>query len=359
MKKEILNTLHEGHLGIEKTRTRARDILYWPGMSQDIEELIQHCDICTEHSSQQRRETMILHDIPDKPWFKIGADIFQLGSQDYLCLVDYFSKFPVIRLLKTKTAQSVITNMKSVFAEYGIPCEVISDNVPFGSVEFRQFAESYQFKTTTSSPTYSQSNGQVEQMIGTMKKLLKKAKDPYLALLEYRNTPFKGLKYSPSQMLNSRRLRSKIPVSTEALKPEVASNAHSEMLLLRDKMKKQHDQGSRDLAPLEAGALVWARVNNSWKPTRIRAVHGSPRSYLLESERGQPFRRNRRQLKPRYNADYSLAPIDPPIDIGQDEQVPAPAQCNPPARVPTRHDGLDRPPTRSGRVPRAPNRLDL
>ena len=362
MKKEILRILHEGHMGIDKTRARARDILYWPGMSQDIEDLIQKCDICIQQSSSQRRESMILHEIPERPWMKIGADIFQLGRHDYLCLVDYYSKFPVIRQLKGKTADAVIINLKSVFAEYGIPQEVISDNMPFSSVQFQEFATSYGFNSTTSSPTYSQSNGQVERTIGTVKKMLKKATDPYLALLEYRNTTIKGMKYSPAQILNSRRLRSKLPVSTKALEPEVTKDAHTEMLQLRDKMKKQYDQGSRDLAPLQAGAKVWARMNNTWKPARIQTAHGSPRSYLLESESGHLIRRNRRQLKPRYD-DYSPVLEYLPIDLDQGDQVPDQPEVEVPVQVPNQPEvpeqATARLTTRSGRVLKPPDRLDL
>lgn len=297
---------------------------------------------------------MIPHEIPDRPWLKVGADIFQLGSQDYLCLVDYFSKFPVIRHLKTKTAHSVIDNLRSVFAEYGIPQEVVSDNMPFASHEFRTFAESYRFTTTTSSPTYSQSNGQVERMIGTVKKIIKKARDPYLALLEYRNTPFKGLKYSPAQMINNRRLRSKLPVSTEALKPEVPNDAHTQLLHLQNRSKDRYDKGSRNLSPLATGAPVWARVNNTWKPARVKAKHNAPRSYTLESERGQLFRRNRRQLQPRNASDNAFVFMEPPIDPEPDEAVTT--NRSSPVQAPPSHD---RPATRSGRVPKAPKRLDL
>ena len=42
-KKKTLSNLHEGHQGIEKTRRRARDSVYWPGMNQDIEEMVRRC----------------------------------------------------------------------------------------------------------------------------------------------------------------------------------------------------------------------------------------------------------------------------------------------------------------------------
>ena len=89
----------------------------------------------------------------------------------------------------------------------------MSDNMPFGSREFKDFAREWGIKTTTSSLSYAQSNGQAERFVQTLKGLFKKAdedgRDPYLALLEYRNTPVSGLQYTPSQMLMSKLLRLK------------------------------------------------------------------------------------------------------------------------------------------------------
>ena len=95
--------------------------------------------------------------------------------------------------------------MKSVFARHGIPDEVIVDNMPFSSKECIQFAQEWGFEINTSSPRYPQSNGMSERTIQTVKNRLKKAEDdgndPYIALLEYRNTPVSGLQESPAQLL--------------------------------------------------------------------------------------------------------------------------------------------------------------
>jgi len=70
--------------------------------------------------------------------------------------------------------------------------------MPFASYVMKKFADEWNFRVVTSSPTYSQSNGQAETAIQTIKILLKKAEkdrntDPALALLQYRNTPISGL----------------------------------------------------------------------------------------------------------------------------------------------------------------------
>ena len=121
---------------------------------------------------------------------------------------------------------------KSICSRHGIPEEIVSDNMSFGIREFKDFVHVWGIKTTTSSPTYAQSNGQAERFVQTLKGLLKKAdeegRDPYIALLEYRNTQISGLQYTPSQMLMSRLLRSKLPTKQSLLQPKVVQ-AHDDL----------------------------------------------------------------------------------------------------------------------------------
>ena len=168
------------------------------------------------------------HDIPDRPWQKVGMDILTFGGSDYLLMVDYFSKFPELNILKSKTSGSIIQLMKSQFSRHGIPEIVVADNMPFGSQECKTFARQWNFEIHTSSPNFPQSNGLAERNVQTVKQLLRKSlaesKDPYIALLEFRNTPITGMKYTPAQMLMSRVLRSKLPCVNNVLEPKVASH---------------------------------------------------------------------------------------------------------------------------------------
>ena len=70
------------------------------------------------------------HDIPNMPWSKIAADLFHLWGDDYLILVDYYSKFPEVVKLSDTSSNTVIKEMKAMFARYGIPNKVVSDNGP-------------------------------------------------------------------------------------------------------------------------------------------------------------------------------------------------------------------------------------
>ena len=88
----MLDIIHSSHLGIVKCKSRAREVLFWPSMNSDIEEKVSKCTTCALHQPQNPKEPLIPSEIPDRPWSKIGVDLFELKGQHYLISVDYFSK---------------------------------------------------------------------------------------------------------------------------------------------------------------------------------------------------------------------------------------------------------------------------
>ena len=194
LRAEMLDKIHEGHLGMVKCKQHARDILFWPGMSSQLEEKVSKCYICSQHQRQQPKEPMIPHETPNRPWAKIGTDLFEKDNQHYLCTVDYYSKWMEMDKLENLSSRATIETLKQHFARYGKPDEVISDNGPqFGSGEFASFANNYEFTHTTTSPHYAQANGQIERTIQTVKKMMAKSSDIYKALLSYRSTPLEEI----------------------------------------------------------------------------------------------------------------------------------------------------------------------
>ena len=98
----------------------------------------------------------------------------------------------------------------------------MTDNgTQFSSQDFAQFASSYGFTHVTSSPKPPQANGEAERAVQTIKQLLKKNKDPYLALLMYKATPLQN-SLSPSKLLMGRKLKTRVPIFPKSLKPHNA-----------------------------------------------------------------------------------------------------------------------------------------
>ena len=302
MRKEMLEKIHQGHMGIEKSKRRARDTLYWPGMNSQITDTVSRCTICLEHRRQNAKEPMIPFRVTTKPWELVATDLFTWDKSEYVIIVDYHSRFFEVAKLPDTKRITVITHLKSAFARHGIPSEVISDNGPqYSSKEFESFAKSWEFKHTTTSPLNPKANGLVEKAVQTMKSLLTKAKqdsrDPYLALLEYRNTPIDDVG-SPAQLLMSRRLRSIIPTSDALLKPKVldAHKVMEKMELKQRKQKHYFDRQTKALPVLETGDRIRVRMGNSCKPGRVVQHAETPRSYEIQTDEGRKYRRNRRML---------------------------------------------------------------
>ena len=181
MQSEMLQAIHSSHLGKEKCKRRARNVLYWLGMNSQIETVVSNCATCNTYHT---KEPLHLHPVSKHPWERVRIDIYELNSHTYLILVEYYSGF--MKKCVTQEVNESSHAAKAHFAHYGIPDTLISDNGPhFSSEAFMQFAKDYQFKHHTSSPHYPQSNGMAEKAVQTVKNLIKKAmhdnKDIYLA----------------------------------------------------------------------------------------------------------------------------------------------------------------------------------
>ena len=147
-------------------------------------------------------------EIPIHPWTKVTTDIFYFDGDSYLLIVDYTSRFPVVRKLKSITAQHITSQVKLIFSEYGWPETIISDNGPCYSAEaFTKLMIDYSVNHITSSPHYPLLNGLAETYVQIVKNLFYKAQeegvDLYKSLMMYRNTPLSSQLQSPMQILQS------------------------------------------------------------------------------------------------------------------------------------------------------------
>nr|XP_037270721.1 uncharacterized protein K02A2.6-like [Rhipicephalus microplus] len=297
-RKDILALLHEGHQGVRRCQVRARECVWWPHCSQHIEDLVAQCAKCAE-TRTLRSEPLSPTPTPERPWQRLGIDLFHLEGRDYVLIVDYYSRFPEIVTLGTSSAKAVVAAVKSCFARFGIPDVVRTDNGPqFSSKEFADFATAYRFCHETSSPRYPQSNGEVERMVRTVKDLLKKSPDPYLALLAYRDTPgVSGV--SPAQLLMGRRLQTRLPVLPERLLPALPNHEEFQAQDTAAKLKQAKDYNSRHsttpLISLSMGEDVW--IKDLGCSGRVLSPAQRPRSYVVETQSGV-VQRNRCHLVP-------------------------------------------------------------
>ena len=164
-------------MAIEKTKLLAQECVYWPSINADIDKYIKQCPTCLQFQQMQPQERIMHHDIPLQPWEVVGADVFHYNNKNYLCIVDYNSKFPIVKRLEGLSAENLTNAVKIIFVEYGIPHKIMSDaGTNFVPDRFREFCRAINVEQATSSAYHHQSNRQVEVCIN-------------MALLQIHTTP--------------------------------------------------------------------------------------------------------------------------------------------------------------------------
>ena len=114
----------------------------------------------------------------------------------------------------------------------------------------------------------------------------------------------------------SRMLKDKIPVTSELLAPKVAEDAYLALKARQRKQKAYYDRGTKPLSKLNVGDSVRVRLGRrDWTPAVVTQLHSAPRSYLVTTENGRVYRRNRRVI------NSSAEP--PPVVLAAQEETPA------------------------------------
>jgi len=303
LRPRFLSQIHYGHLGISKCKARAREAVFWPGLTRDIISTVQSCVTCNKFQPQQCKEPLRPHPAPQYPFQRIAIDIFHHDYKDYLLLVDYYSGFPEVFKLNSTSTKAIVQFLTPVLSRYGSPELLISDNAAnLISEDFEQFCRDWDVTHVTSSPFLSRSNGCAERAIRTCKQLIKKCNDThqdfYRALQIFRTSPL-SCGFSPSQLLMGRRIRSNLPVCTDLLKPTtdaINRNFNEE----KKRYKSYYDVHTKPLSPLIANSnvIVYNCKTKMWDKhaSVIRMI--SPRCYLVRTADGAIYKRNRVHLKP-------------------------------------------------------------
>ena len=271
--------VHSGHPGINASLRRARERIYWPGMSKDIRNYVETCDTCATYGTKQAAQALQMHEVPSRPWEKVGADLFSFKGRQYLITVDYYSQFFELDHLPETTSREVIYKLKHHFSRYGIPDTLISDNGPqFSSADLKNFARTWSFKHDPISPGNSKANGAAEASVkiakSTMMKCQRSKEDPFLAFLNMRNTPTEDTTTSPVQRLIGRRTKTLLPTTATALKPSRINPEREELEKKKFKTSQKFSRGTH-LPRLAIGDNVRMQPidgSREWKQATVTKI---------------------------------------------------------------------------------------
>ena len=315
LRNEMLTRLHSGHMGVTKTHMRAQQTMWWPGITAALKRTVEACPHCQIHRNTQQSEPLMPRRLPDRPWQRIDVDLLTHKRMNYMVVSDEYSRWLEIVKLRMTTSSVVIAELKKQFSCWGYPDILMCDNgTQFVSAEFKRFAAACEFNVETSSPRFPQSNGGAENAVKQAKKILDQ-KDPDIALMEYRATPTTTTGYSPCELLQGRKMKTKIPVMPDQLQPKLPDSTQLKEKHHQAKrhQKKYHDlhKGARKLSKLHPGDTVRIRTGDEkiWGEPATVVKKIGPRSYLIDTGNGI-YRRNRRHLQVIPSSDTLRIPVN-------------------------------------------------
>ncbi|XP_054746122.1 uncharacterized protein K02A2.6-like [Anastrepha obliqua] len=249
--RRILKEIHRGHPGIQYTKAIARNYVYWSNIDADIENMVKTCPNCI---AAAKMPTKTMEDVPwpkpSGPWERLHIDYAgPIDSYYYLVVIDAFSKWPEVIRTKSITTALMIFSFNEIFARFGLPKTIVSDNgTQFTSHQFQQFVAEHGIQHIRSSPYHPMSNGQAERFVDTFKRALKKlngegvsAQNLIVFLQVYRSTPNKQNEEnkSPAEVLLGRQIRLKLDLfkPTFSTEPEIYSD---KQLKMKNQFNRKH-----------------------------------------------------------------------------------------------------------------------
>lgn len=297
----ILQEIHEGHPGIVKMKQIARNYVWWETLDSDIERTCSECAACVSQRAQPAPAPLHSWPWPEQPWSRLNVDFLgPLHNRYYLIIVDAHSKWIEVERVSTTSATVVIDSFRRLFARFGIPRKIVSDNgPPFSSVEFCSYLKHNGIKHLPVAPYHPSSNGAAENAVRTIKRVLKKASRENVNdntalckfLFMYRNTEHSTTGREPAVAMFGRRLRGRL----DLLRPDTAE-------LVRDAQLAHEQRAAKQRPPLRQAGVGDAVIVRDYSKHRQKWAEGEvvrrsgPVTYAVKTNDGHLHRRHIDQL---------------------------------------------------------------
>ena len=334
LRNHILKLLHLGHFGMQRMKQLARSTVYWPRIDFDIENLCRKCTSCGQFQNKPDKPSIHPWMMPEKPWSRLHLDhAINFLGRNWLVLVDAYSKYPCIHPTTSTSSKSTTAILEQEFAHFGYPHTLVTDNATtFMSQEFQAWCKQRGIVHLTGAPYHPATNGAAERLIQSFKQALRKSSLPPKEalqefLMQYRRIPFaSGL--SPSELLNGRRIRTKIDTLVPSI-PHLLQGRQS-----RQASKHSNTEDSEVVSKVEhhyslgdpCYALYFGPRRDRdprWVPAIVTKVHGTRSVNVRVIPRGPTWRRHLDQLRPRYGSDQDDDPCEIPTSVLSTETLPA------------------------------------
>jgi hypothetical protein len=226
---------HEGHQGVTKTTNLLRNRVWFPRIDKSVKDLINTSTVCSMNT-KTNPEPLKMTDCDTQPWTKIAADFFGPlpDGSEILILKDTHSKMVLAEEVKSTSSQNVLPVIDSAISLIGKPAKIKTDNgPPFNGYEFKEFCEVFGIEHTPITPLHPEANGQCEEFMTNMNKIVKNARNGDRSwiselnafLRNNRTTPHSSTGVAPSDLIFRNSNSSKLP---KLLK--VSNNEHKKLI---------------------------------------------------------------------------------------------------------------------------------
>ncbi|XP_063377564.1 uncharacterized protein K02A2.6-like [Cydia fagiglandana] len=177
LRARVLRELHAAHGGAVRTKALARAYVWWPGLGADVERVTAECAACAAERPAPARAATHPWEWPQERWYRVHVDFLTpTAGTYYFVLIDAYSKWIEASKIRGTRADETIALLREIFARFGNPYELVSDNgPPFTSGQFESYLRKEGIKHIRISPYKPSSNGAAENTVGLIKKCLKKA----------------------------------------------------------------------------------------------------------------------------------------------------------------------------------------
>ncbi len=176
LRQQTLTLAHEGHIGIVSMKQRLRSKVWWPGIDREAERYCKTCHSCQLVSQPSPPEPLKPTTLPQGPWQHLAIDLlgpFPSGDS-ILVVVDYFSRYYEVKIMKSTISEKIIEALEQIFATHGLPLSVTSDNGPqFISDTIEQYFTNCGIEHRKTTPLWPQANGEVERQNRSLLKRIK------------------------------------------------------------------------------------------------------------------------------------------------------------------------------------------
>ena len=306
---EILEKIHSGHQGRVRSKALARQAVFWCNINSDIDNVVNKCDQCLKTRKLPDKVVLAPHDIPNRPYEKVGADILTVLGSKYHVVIDFFSKWiEICKLPNNPKSTDLINHFVEIFSRFGFPNISFSDREPvYKSEAMTKFCRLYGISKEFSSAYHSQSNGQVERANCHVKNLIKRCNGNILkvklCLLDYHATPLNSNLGSPHSILMNRQVRTKLPVLDQKLITSSDNDNRKLLLARQENGAKYYNKNAKEVFhSFKPGDVVVYKdgkgQSDDWKQAKVIAVDNKFRSCTLVNGNGNVITRNRAHVLP-------------------------------------------------------------